>query len=43
MYLESHKSFYKLSLEIYYKKISILIYLMDNLNLKDEIVNYYFR
>jgi hypothetical protein len=33
-YLESHKSFYKLSLKIIIKKISTLIYIMVNLNLK---------
>ncbi len=33
-YFESHMSFYKLSLEIYYKKNSTLSYITKNLNLK---------
>jgi hypothetical protein len=42
-YLESHKSFYKLSLKIYHIKVSTLICLMEKLNLKDELLNYYFH
>ncbi len=36
-------SFYKLSLEFYYKKISTIVYLMENLNLKVDFLNYIFR
>jgi len=42
-YLESHKSFCKLSLEIHYKKNPTLVYLMENLNLKYELLHYYFH
>jgi hypothetical protein len=38
-YLESHKSFYNLSFEIHYKNIAMLVHLMENLNLKDELLN----
>jgi hypothetical protein len=40
---KSHKSFYKLSWKFYYEENSTLVYLMENLNLKDELLNYYFH
>jgi hypothetical protein len=41
VYFESQKSFYKLSLELIIKKISTLVYIMKNINLKDELLNYF--
>jgi hypothetical protein len=40
-WITRHFTSYHLKFSI--KKIATLVYLMDNLNLKDELLNYYFH